>query len=75
MIFYDCSVAPNPRRARMFILEKGLEIETHDIPMGPGARLDPEYLAVNPGGTIPVLVTDDGYDLLSTYPLEEALLD
>jgi len=60
MIFYDCSVAPNPRRARMFILEKGLEIETHDIPMGPGARLDPAYLEVNPGGTIPALVTDEG---------------
>ncbi len=60
MIFYDCSTAPNPRRARMFIAEKGLEIETRDISIAKGEQLSQEFLAVNPRGTIPVLVTDDG---------------
>lgn len=60
MIFYDCSTAPNPRRARMFIAEKGLEIETRDISIARGEQLSQEFLGVNPRGTIPVLVTDDG---------------
>ncbi len=60
MIFYDCSTAPNPRRARMFIAEKGLEIETRDVSIAKGEQLSQDFLAVNPRGTIPVLVTDDG---------------
>ncbi|MDO6798691.1 glutathione S-transferase family protein [Shimia thalassica] len=60
MIFYDCSTAPSPRRARMFIAEKGLEIETREISMVKGEQLSPEFLAVNPGATIPVLVTESG---------------
>lgn len=60
MIFYDCSTAPNPRRARMFIAEKGLEIETRDVSIAKGEQLSQEFLEVNPRGTIPVLVTDDG---------------
>jgi len=60
MMFYDCSTAPNPRRARMFIAEKGLEIETRDISIAKGEQLTEAFLKVNPRGTIPVLVTDDG---------------
>ncbi|MBE1295794.1 MAG: glutathione S-transferase [Rhodobacteraceae bacterium] len=60
MIFYDCSTAPNPRRARMFIAEKGLNPETHDISIAKGEQLDPAFLEVNPRATIPALVTDAG---------------
>ncbi|MEQ9693049.1 glutathione S-transferase family protein [Shimia sp. SDUM112013] len=60
MIFYDCSTAPSPRRARMFIAEKGLEIETREVSMIKGEQLSPEFLAVNPGATIPVLITESG---------------
>ena len=60
MIFYDCSTAPNPRRARMFLAEKGLSPETHDISIAKGEQLDAAFLAVNPRATIPVLVTDTG---------------
>lgn len=60
MIFYDCSTAPSPRRARMFIAEKGLDIETRDISIAKGEQLSPDFLAVNPRATVPVLVTDTG---------------
>ena len=60
MLFYDCSTAPSPRRARMFIAEKGLEIESREISMLKGEQMSPEFLAINPRATIPVLVTDDG---------------
>lgn len=75
MKFYDCSTAPSPRRARMFIAEKGLEIETQDISIIKGEQLSPEFLKINPLATIPVLVTDRGTKLtenigIATY-LEE----
>ena len=60
MKFYDCSTAPNPRRARMFIAEKGVDIESQDVSIAKGEQLRPEFLAVNPRATIPVLVTDEG---------------
>ncbi|MEX0316499.1 MAG: glutathione S-transferase family protein [Ruegeria sp.] len=60
MLFYDCSTAPNPRRARMFIAEKGLEIETQNISIADGEQLQDAFKAVNPRATIPVLVTDEG---------------
>ncbi len=60
MLFYDCSTAPSPRRARMFIAEKGLEIETREISIANGEQLSDAFRAVNPGATIPVLITDEG---------------
>lgn len=60
MLFYDCSTAPNPRRARMFIAEKGIEIETKDVSIAKGEQLDSAFKAVNPRATVPVLVTDEG---------------
>ncbi|WP_299667198.1 glutathione S-transferase [uncultured Ruegeria sp.] len=63
MLFYDCSTAPSPRRARMFVAEKGLEIETRDISIAKGEQLSDAFRAVNPGATIPVLVTDEGTTL------------
>ncbi len=79
MIFYDCSTAPNPRRARMFIAEKGLEIDTREISIAEGQQLSPDFLAVNPRATVPVLVTEDGTTLteniaIATY-LEAAYPD
>ncbi len=60
MLFYDCSTAPNPRRARMFIAEKGLQIETRDISIAKREQLSNAFKAVNPNATLPVLVTDEG---------------
>ncbi|MDU8925987.1 glutathione S-transferase [Alisedimentitalea sp. MJ-SS2] len=60
MIFYDCPTAPSPRRARMFVVEKGLEIDTRQISIADGEQLSPDFLAVNPRATVPVLITDEG---------------
>lgn len=63
MIFYDCSTAPNPRRARMFIAEKGLNIDTRYISMRDGEQLSADFREINPRATIPVLITDEGTTL------------
>lgn len=60
MKLYDCHVAPNPRRARMFLAEKGIEIPTVEVDILGGANLAPEFLAINPRGLLPVLELDDG---------------
>ncbi len=60
MIFYDCSTAPSPKRARMFIAEKGLDIETREVSIAGGDQLKPDFLAINPFATVPVLVAEDG---------------
>ncbi|MFT4580983.1 MAG: glutathione S-transferase [Gammaproteobacteria bacterium] len=60
MKLYDCAVAPNPRRARMFIAEKGIEIEKIEIDILGGENLQSDYLAVNPRGLLPLLELDDG---------------
>ena len=79
MLFYDCSTAPSPRRARMFIAEKGIEIESKEVSMLKGEQLKPEFTAINPRATIPVLVTEEGSTLtenlaIATY-LEERFPD
>lgn len=63
MIFYDCSTAPSPRRARMFIAEKGLSVETRNVDLRNDAHRTEEFLAINPWGTVPVLITESGQQL------------
>lgn len=60
MKLYDSQGAPNPRRARIFIAEKGLTIPTVQVDIGNLATRTPEFLAINPLGRVPVLELDDG---------------
>lgn len=60
MKFYDCQPAPSPRRARMFIAEKGLDIETVQIDLSSHQQLSDDFKAINPHCTVPVLQLDDG---------------
>ncbi len=60
MKFYDCRTAPSPRRVRMFIAEKGIEISTVQVDLGSQEQLSDEFKAINPRCTVPVLVLDDG---------------
>ncbi len=60
MKFYDCAMAPNPRRARIFLAEKGITVPTVEVNIVDGENLQPAYLAINPRGLLPTLVLDDG---------------
>ena len=60
MKLYDCKIAPNPRRVRIFIAEKNLQIPAVEVSIVDGENLKPEYLKVNPRGLLPVLELDDG---------------
>jgi glutathione S-transferase len=57
---FDFERSPNPRRVRMLLAEKGLNIPRVPVNLFRMEQLSPAFLAINPGGTVPVLETDDG---------------
>lgn len=60
MKFYDCKTAPSPRRVRIFLAEKGVEIDTVQIDLGKGEQFSEAYREVNPDCVVPALRLDDG---------------
>lgn len=59
--FYTTSVvAPVAERVAIMLEECGLDYSAHEIEVGGGAKKPPEFLKVNPRGTIPVLVDRSG---------------
>lgn len=60
MKLYDSEQAPNPRRVRIFMAEKGISCETEQLNIVLGENLSDDFLAVNPRGLLPTLVLDDG---------------
>ena len=60
MRLFDFPRAPNPRRVRIYLAEKGIEIPRINVNLYRMEQLSPEFLSINPGGTVPVLETDDG---------------
>jgi len=64
---YDCSNAPNPRRARIFINEKGLNIPSVEVDLLAGENLKKNYLSRSIWGLCPLLELDDGI-IISEVP-------
>ena len=60
LTLYDCSTAPSPRRARMFLAEKNLDWLTVEIDLRAREQLSPAFLEINSAATVPVLETDSG---------------
>jgi glutathione S-transferase len=60
MKFYDCTIAPSPRRVRIFLAEKGIVLPTIQVDLRKGEQFSDAFRAVNPDCTVPVLELDDG---------------
>jgi len=60
MKLYDSKMAPNPRRTRIFLAEKGIVVPTEQVDMMQMQHKTPEYTAINPFQRMPALVLDDG---------------
>lgn len=60
MKLYEFTMAPNPRRVRIFLAEKGVEVETEQVDIPAGQNIAAEFRAINPRGLLPTLVLDDG---------------
>src|SRR5258708_16193459 len=60
MKLYDGGRAPNPRRVRVFLAEKGVAVPTEQVEVGQLAQRSDAYTAINPMQRVPALVLDDG---------------
>jgi glutathione S-transferase len=60
MKIYDSQTAPNPRRVRIFLAEKGINVPYEQVDIAAAANRAPEFRGKNPMGTLPVLELDDG---------------
>ena len=61
MKFYDCKTAPSPRRVRIFLAEKGIEVDTVQVDLGSGEQFSEAFRKINPDCVVPVLELDDGF--------------
>ena len=59
MKLYDGGRAPNPRRIRIFLAEKGIEVPLVPIDMTAREHKTPEFTALNPFQRLPALELDE----------------
>lgn len=60
MKLLDGGRAPNPRRTRIFLAEKGVKVDIVPVDIARREHLEGEVAALNPMRRLPVLVLDDG---------------
>ena len=60
MKLYDGGRAPNPRRVRIFLAEKGVTVPTEQVDLAALQHKTPAFAAINPVQRVPALVLDDG---------------
>lgn len=60
MKIYDFAGAPNPKRLRVYLAEKGIQVPCEQVNIIAGENRTPDFRAKNPLGLLPVLELDDG---------------
>jgi glutathione S-transferase len=71
---YDCATAPSPRRARIFLAEKGVAYETVQVDLSNSEQLSRAYRTLNAQCTVPALCTEEG-DMLTDNAAITAYLE
>jgi glutathione S-transferase len=70
MILYGApNPAPNPRRVRIFLAEKGIELPETPVDMRKREHKSPEFRAKNSMGQVPTLELDDGTCISETVAI------
>ncbi len=73
MKLYDFRHAPNPRKLRTYLAEKGIAMEQVKVNIVKGEARTPGFLARNPMAALPVLELDDGSHLTESLAIIEYL--
>lgn len=68
-MLYDTPRAPNPRRVRLFIAEKGIVVPTRDVTIMDGSHFRPEYQGKVGSFHVPALGLTDGIILTETVAI------
>lgn len=61
--------APNPRRVRMFLAEKGIDLAETPVDLATREHKSPEYREKNSLGQVPTLELDDGTTISETVAI------
>ncbi len=69
MKILETRTAPNPRRVRIFLAEKGVTVPYEEIDLMKGALKTPEFTRLNRFQRVPVLVLDDGTAISETMAI------
>jgi glutathione S-transferase len=65
----ETRAAPNPRRVRIFLAEKGIEVPFEEVDLMAGALRAPAFTQLNPMQRVPVLILDDGTAIAETVAI------
>jgi glutathione S-transferase len=60
MKLYDFGWAPNPRRVRIYLAEKGIVLPVEQVDLAAGGHKSEAFTAINPLQRVPALALDDG---------------
>ena len=71
MKIYDFVGAPNPKKLRLYLAEKGISVPMQQVNLIAGETRAPEFLKKNPLGGLPVLELDDGSYLTESLAIME----
>ena len=69
MKILDEKRAPNPRRVRVYLAEKGIAVPFEQVEIMTGAAKTAEFTALNPIQRVPVLILDDGTAIAETIAI------
>jgi glutathione S-transferase len=61
--------APNPRRVRIFLAEKGIQVPYEEMDIMKGGLKTPEFTKLNWFRRVPVLILDDGTPIAETMAI------
>jgi glutathione S-transferase len=69
MKILQSKVAPNPRRVRIFLAEKGIQVPFEDVDLAQNAQKTAQFTKLNRFQRVPVLILDDGAALSETMAI------
>ena len=75
MKLYSFFGAPNPKKVRIYLAEKELQVPIQEVNIVSGENRTAEFLKLNPLGGLPVLELDDGSHLTESLAIIEYFED
>lgn len=69
MKLIETRTAPNPRRVRIFLAEKGIAVPSEEVDLMSGVLATEPYATLNPMRRVPLLVLDDGTVISETVAI------
>ena len=73
MLLYQFRKGVNPRRVIIYLAEKGIEVPRYELDYFNNEHRSARYLAINPAGRAPTLVTDEGLAVTDSAAIVEYL--